>query len=98
MTDSNVYAVPESRWEIKATPTANGSHVEMIWVREFKPGPRGRLFGTLFQLVGKRLFTTYAQDVLTNLARLEQNGRPLEPASDRRVELASTPLDSGASR
>ena len=85
--------VPASSWEIKATPTANGSHVEMLWVREFKPGPRGRLFGTLFRLVGKRLFTKYAQDVLTNLARLEQNERPHEPhdpASDRPVELAST--------
>jgi len=101
VTDSNVYAFPESSWEITATPTENGSHVEMIWVREFKPGPRGRLFGTLFRLVGKRLFTKYAQDVLTNLARLEQNERPLEPhdpASDRPVELASTSPDSGASR
>jgi Polyketide cyclase / dehydrase and lipid transport len=101
VTDSNVYAFPASSWEIKATPTENGSHVEMIWVREFRAGPRGRLFGTLFRLVGKRLFTGYAQGVLTNLARLEQNERPLVPhdsASDRPVELASTPLDSRASQ
>ena len=53
VTDSNVYAFPASSWEIKATPTENGSNVEMIWVREFKPGLRGRLFGTLFRTVGE---------------------------------------------
>ena len=101
VTDSNVYAFPASSWEITATPTDNGSHVEMIWVREFKPGPRGRLFGTLFRLVGKRLFTGYAQDVLTNLARLEQNERPHEPhdaASNPPAELALQPSRSGGPR
>ena len=79
VTDSNVYAFPASSWEIKATPTENGSQVEMTWMREFKPGPRGRLFGTLFRLVGKRLFTGYAKDVLTNLERIEQAHEPHEP-------------------
>ena len=41
VTDSNVYATPASKWEITATPNeAGGSHVEMIWTREFKRGPR----------------------------------------------------------
>ena len=101
VTDSNVYAFPASSWEIKATPTENGSHVEMIWVREFKPGPRGRLFGTLFRVVGKRLFTRYARDVLTNLERIEHNEGPHEPhdaASNPPVELDVQPSRSGGSR
>jgi hypothetical protein len=40
-------------WELRATPTDDGSTVEMIWEREFEPGSRGRIFGTLFRLVGK---------------------------------------------
>ena len=34
VTDSNVYQ-PDSSWELRATPTAQGSQVEMIWVRNF---------------------------------------------------------------
>ena len=101
VTDSNVYAFPESSWEIKATPTENGSHVEMIWVREFKPGPRGRLFGALFRLVGKWLFTKYARDVLTNLERIEHNEGAHErhdAASNPPVELDVQPSRSGGSR
>ena len=101
VTDSNVYAFPASSWEIKATPTENGSHVEMIWVREFKPGPRGRLFGTLFRVVGERLFTRYARDVLTNVERIAHNEGPHEPhdaASNPPVELDVQPSRSGGSR
>jgi len=101
VTDSNVYAFPESSWEIKATATENGSHVEMIWVREFKPGPRGRLFGALFRLVGKWLFTKYARDVLTNLERIEHNEGTHErhdAASNPPVELDVQPSRSGGSR
>ena len=96
VTDSNVYAFPASSWQIKATPTENGSHVEMIWVREFKPGPRGRLFGTLFRVVGKRLFTGYARDVLTNLERLERTNSPTSLTTLRPTpewSWASTPLN-----
>lgn len=73
VTDSNVYAFPGSSWELKAAPKDGGSHVEMIWVREFKPSPRGKLFGALFRLAGKRLFTGYARDVLANLKNIGQN-------------------------
>jgi hypothetical protein len=72
VTDSNVYAVPGSSWELKAAPKDGGSQVEMIWVRDFKPGPRGKLFGALFRLAGKRLFTGYARDVLANLENIGQ--------------------------
>jgi len=101
VTDSNVYAFPASSWEIKATPTENGSQVEMIWLREFKPGPRGRLFGTLFKVVGPRLFTGYARDVLTNLERIEPSADPREPqdaASDPAVALGLQPSQSEGSQ
>jgi len=101
VTDSNVYAFPASRWEIKATPKASGSQVEMIWVREFKPGPRGTVFETLFRVIGKRLFTGYARAVLTNLGRIERNAGPREPhdaASDPPHEFGLQPARSGGSR
>ena len=40
----------------------------MIWIREFKGRPRGKIFGALFGLIGDRLFSKYARDVLKNLA------------------------------
>lgn len=55
VTDSNVYALPSS-WRITATATSGGSRVEMWWIREFRTGPRGRVFGTAFRLVGTRIF------------------------------------------
>jgi hypothetical protein len=75
VTDSNVYAVPGSSWELRATPTADGSRVEMIWVREFRRAPRGAIFGTLFRLVGKPIFRRYARDTLENLHKLEKASR-----------------------
>lgn len=48
VTDSNVYAVPGSSWEIRANAQGSGSEVEMVWIREFRRGLRGRLFGTAF--------------------------------------------------
>jgi hypothetical protein len=72
VSDSNVYAVPWSSWELRATPIATGSRVEMIWVREFRSGPRGAIFGTLFRLIGKPIFRRYARDTLENLRRLQQ--------------------------
>jgi hypothetical protein len=72
--DSNVYQPTSSSWELHATPTDDGSTVEMIWEREFKPGSRGRIFGTLFRLVGKPIFTHEAKRIVRNLERLESNG------------------------
>jgi hypothetical protein len=72
--DSNVYQPGNSSWELRATPTADGSTVEMIWVREFKPSTRGRIFGTLFRLVGKPIFAHDARRIVRNLERLESNG------------------------
>jgi hypothetical protein len=73
VTDSNVYAFPGSSWELKATASDGGSHVEMTWVREFQRSPRGRFWRTLFGLVGKPIFGKYARDVLKNLERLERS-------------------------
>jgi polyketide cyclase/dehydrase/lipid transport protein len=72
--DSNVYTPRSSSWEMRATPAEGGTTVEMIWVREFKPGARGQLFGTLFRLVAKPIFTHDAKRILRNLERLESNG------------------------
>ncbi len=72
VTDSNVYAVTGSSWEIRATASERGgSRVEMIWAREFRPSPRGRFFGFLFARLGDRIFDKYARDVLENIERLE---------------------------
>jgi Polyketide cyclase / dehydrase and lipid transport len=71
VTDSNVYAFPGSSWEIKATPKNGGSQVQMMWVREFKRSPKGRLFGTAFRRLGNKLFGKYARDTLENLEKLE---------------------------
>jgi hypothetical protein len=73
--DSNVYATDNSRWELRATQADGGSTVEMIWVREFKPGARGQIFGTLFKLVGKPIFSRDAKRIITNLERLESNSQ-----------------------
>lgn len=72
VTDSNIYAVPGSSWEIRATPSeGGGSSVEMIWAREFKPSPRGRFFGFFFARFGDRIFGKYARDVLKGIEGLE---------------------------
>jgi hypothetical protein len=71
--DSNVYQPGSSSWELRATATDGGSTVEMIWIREFKPGARGRIFGTLFRLVGKPIFTHDAKRIVRNLERLESS-------------------------
>jgi hypothetical protein len=69
--DSNVYAFPGSRWELKATPTSNGSRVEMIWVRRFADTTRGRFWGFMFRRVGKRIFAHEVSRILRNLERVE---------------------------
>jgi len=75
VTSSNVYAAHGSSWELRATPADAGSRVEMIWVREFTRSARGRVFGTLFRLIGKPIFRRYARDTLKNLRQLEQPGQ-----------------------
>lgn len=69
--ESNVYAVPGSSWELKATRSDTGSRVEMIWIREFRRNARGRIFGTAFRLIGNRIFNKYGRDVIENLERAE---------------------------
>ncbi len=43
----------------------------MIWIREFTHDWRGRIFGTLFRLIGKLVFTREAKRTIRNLERLE---------------------------
>jgi hypothetical protein len=71
VTESNVYAVPGSSWEMKATPSDVGSRVEMTWIREFRPTARGRIFGIAFRLIGKRIFNKYGREIVENLEKAE---------------------------
>jgi hypothetical protein len=85
VTDSNVYASPGSKWETAATPIEDGgSHVEMIWTREFKRGPRGRFFGPLFRVVGNRIFRGYALTTIKNMEQLERAGESAALAASAR--------------
>jgi hypothetical protein len=70
VTDSNVYAVPGSSWEITARPKGSGSEVELVWIREFRSSVRGRLFGTAFRLLGNRIFRKYGGEIIENLERV----------------------------
>jgi hypothetical protein len=72
VTESNVYAVPGSSWELRASPRDGGSHVEMIWRRQFTPNMRGHIFGALYRLVGKMMFRRYVHQILENLRQLER--------------------------
>jgi len=71
VTDSNVYTTGESSWEMRATPTTNGSRVEMTWIRGFKRNPTARFLSLGYRLGGRRLFTPDAKKFLANLERLE---------------------------
>jgi len=71
VTDSNVYQPANSSWELRATAAEGGSKVEMIWIREFTHNARGRIFGTLFRLIGKLIFPRQAKRTLRNLDSLE---------------------------
>ena len=71
VTDSNVYAVPGSSWEMKATPKDGGSVVEMVWIREFRRNARGRIFGTAFRLIGQRIFNGYGREIVENIEKAE---------------------------
>jgi hypothetical protein len=72
--DSNVYEPGSSRWQLLAGPAAGGTRVEMVWVREFLPGARGRIFGTLFKLLGKPIFSHDAKRILRNIERQASAG------------------------
>jgi|SRR5579859_1912217 len=79
VTDSNVYAMPGSSWQITATPADEGSVVEMVWVRRFRRTPRGLFWSTLFALVGRPIFRSYARQVVKNIERLEQSAAHVAP-------------------
>jgi hypothetical protein len=71
VTDSNIYALTGSYWEVRATPDGNGSTVRMIWAREFRRSPKGRFLNVVFKRFGQRLFTNYAKETLANIERLD---------------------------
>jgi len=69
VTDANVYAFPGSRWDLTATATEQGSHVEMVWTRIFQRNLRGRIMGFVYRHFGKRTFTKYGHEVAENLEK-----------------------------
>jgi hypothetical protein len=71
VTESNVYQPTMSSWELRAGPAENGSKIEMIWIRAFTHNARGRIFGILFRLIGKPIFTREARRTIRNLERAE---------------------------
>jgi len=83
VTDSNVYQSARSSWELRATPAKSGSEVEMIWIREFTHNARGRIFGTLFKLIGKLIFTREAKRTIRNLERVEATPAEKPPITTR---------------
>jgi len=70
VTDTNIYAVPGSSWEIRATPSGTGSHVEMIWKRGFNKRPKGRFFEFIFPRWGESLFGKYAREIVSDMEKL----------------------------
>jgi hypothetical protein len=69
--DTNIYAIPGSSWELRATPEGGGSRVEMIWIRGFNRRPKGRFFGWIFPRFGEKLLAKYAREIIDNLEKLE---------------------------
>jgi hypothetical protein len=67
VTDSNVYAQPGSAWVLNADATDTGSRVAMTWTRRFARRPLGRFMGFVYRHEGRRAFTKYAAEILTNL-------------------------------
>lgn len=54
----------------------------MIWVREFTHNARGRIFGTLFRVIGKPIFTHEAKRTIRNLERPETTAaQPVAPSA-----------------
>jgi len=74
MTDSN-YAVSPSGWELRATPTAGGSHIELTWIRTLRSDLRGGVFDFLFSRFGRSLFGRDARKMLRRLQRSEDRLR-----------------------
>jgi hypothetical protein len=81
VTDSNIYALPSS-WTLTATATPGGSRVEMSWVREFRRGPKGRLFGFVFRHFGDRLFGKYARQIMDNIELVATSSAPRAHSQD----------------
>jgi hypothetical protein len=67
VTDSNVYAQPGSAWVLSADATDTGSRVVMSWTRRFARRPLGRFMGFVYRHNGRKAFTKYAGEILTNL-------------------------------
>ena len=60
--ESNTF-MPGGTWELRATPTADGSHVEIVWRREGR-GLKGRVLTLGMRLVGRKRLTDSLEETL----------------------------------
>ena len=72
VSDSNVYGIPGSKWELAATGTPRGTRVEMTWTRRFQRRPLGRFMGFAYRHMGRRSFAKYGRDIVKNLEQLDK--------------------------
>jgi hypothetical protein len=61
--DSNVLA-PGSTWDLKVSPSAGGSTVEMRLRREFRRSAKGRIASAINHLGGRRKWNRYLRKTL----------------------------------
>jgi hypothetical protein len=66
--DSNVLA-PGSTWELKVSPSAGGSNVEMRLRREFRRSAKGRTASAINHLGGRRMWGWYLRKALAEAER-----------------------------
>ena len=73
--DSNVLA-PGSTWELKVSPSAGGSTVEMRLRREFRRSAKGRTASAINHLGGRRMWGWYLRKALAEVERRALKARP----------------------
>lgn len=68
--DSNILK-PGSTWRIDATPGADVTRVEAIFVREYKRGLKGRFASVVFRVAGRQLAGWDLRRALTTVEKRE---------------------------
>jgi len=68
----------------------------MIWERDFKGSPKGKLLGTMYRLAGKRLFPRDARQVLENLEAGRQVSGSAPELRESSLLRASLPNEAGS--
>jgi hypothetical protein len=69
MKDSNVYVPGTSLFELRAADRDGGSHVEMIYTREFTSTPKGVAANLFYRTAGPPLFRGMIKAVLAEIEK-----------------------------